>query len=454
MDARVPRVREEEPITQRTEDTTSASGARRLVLRGLLKGDHVCLPLAGERWVLGRDADCNVRLRHIKVSRKHAEILKRGPVVVVRDLGSMNGTQVNGVSVDQAPLGHGTLLRLGEWLGIAEEHGADDEPLRFGEAAPGIWGGSLLASALRPLVRAASSTVPVVLVGRTGAGKERFARALHALGAEGRVFHAINCATLSPSLADAELFGYRKGAFTGAERSYAGRLRAAEGGTLFLDEVADLPMPVQAKLLRALDSGELAPIGESTETRFEARIVAACQEPLPNLVAAGKLREDLAARLNGVVIRLPELRERRSDVPPLFDLFLSKYSGGTAPPVSTRLYERLCLYDWPGNVRELELLARHLLAVHDLEPLLRSSHLPDAFQKAVVAPPSTSSAVPVDRNRRDVERLAVALEDAKGNVQSAAKLAGISRQRAYRLIGSRRLGELVAASRDEPAKDK
>ena len=123
------------------------------------------------------------------------------------------------------------------------------------------------------------------------------------------------------------------------------------GGTLFLDEVADLPTAVQAKLLRALDSGEIFPLGESAEFRFDARIFAACQEPLATLVESGRLRDDLAARLNGVTVNLPDLHERKSDIPALFDRFLRLYSGGTAPPVSTRLYERPCLH-WPGDVRE------------------------------------------------------------------------------------------------------
>jgi transcriptional regulator with PAS, ATPase and Fis domain len=283
-----------------------------------------------------------------------------------------------------------------------------------------------------------------VLVGRTGTGKERFARALHCHDGAERPFHAINCAALPPPLVEAELFGYRKGAFTGAERSHAGHLLAAHGGTLFLDEVAELELPVQAKLLRALETGEIPRLGETGDRRFQARIVAACQVPLTDLVAARRFRDDLAARLSGLIVTVPALCDRRADVPPLFDIFLRRYSGGSAPPVSTRLYETLCLYSWPGNVRELELLARQLLAIHGLEPILRRSHLPATMRES--GEERISQSMPT---AGAAGQLINALNSAGGNVKKAATIAGMSRQRAYRLIQSERLASMVAASRGE-----
>jgi DNA-binding NtrC family response regulator len=201
---------------------------------------------------------------------------------------------------------------------------------------------------------------------------------------------------------------------------------------------------LQAKLLRALDTGELSPLGETGEARFEARVVSACQQPLSALVAAGSFREDLAARLSGLVVTLPELSERRGDIPALFEHFLSRHSGGTAPAVATRLYELLCLYHWPGNVRELELVARSLLAVHGLEPTLRASHWAWPTAEPGDAPRSKGER---SISARDVETLTRALAEARGNVKRAAELAGFSRQKAYRLIGSRRLAAVVSASR-------
>ncbi len=437
-----PRMRVEESPTERSADTTSGRERRSIVLRGVLHGDTTLVRLSGSRWVLGRGGPVDVSLDRPRVSRAHAEIVRRGPVLAIRDLGSTNGTRVDGKRIEHASIGVGSVIRLGEWLGVVEDV---ETEAGFGELAPGLWGGAMIAESLRILELAVPSRLPVLLVGKTGTGKERFARALHHLSGKDLPFCALNCAAIQPALAEAELFGYRKGSFTGADRSYAGALRNAGKGVLFLDEVAELPLAVQAKLLRALDTGDVAPLGEVAGAHFEARIVAACHEPLSDSVAKGSFREDLAARLAGVVIPLPELRLRRADIPALFDTFLRQYSGGTAPAVSTKLYERLCLYAWPGNVRELELLARQLLAIRGMEPLLRRSHLPPALLPA----PEASDAAPVTRsNTVDVDRLSSALKDAGGNVKAAAKMAGISRQRAYRLIGSRRLMNLVSATRE------
>jgi transcriptional regulator with PAS, ATPase and Fis domain len=434
----------EASTTQGSADFSEPSERLEFVLRSAVPGQRAALVLDGGPWRLGRSEECQLKLEDSGVSRQHAEVERRGPLLTIRDLSSTNGTYVDGERVQHRPLAAGSVVRLGEWLGVVEQHQADSAPYHFRELAPGVWGGPGLALALLPLQRAASSTVPVVLVGTTGSGKERFAHALHALGAPGRVFRAVNCAALPPALAEAELFGYRRGSFTGAERNHQGHLRLAEDGTLFLDEVADLPLPVQAKLLRALDNGEMMPLGEAHPARFRARVVAACQESLSDLVTAGRFREDLANRLCGVVVHIPDLRERRGDIPGLFEQFLHRHSGGTAPRVSTRLYETLCLYDWPGNVREVELLARNLLAVHGLEPTLRPMHLPSELRG------NRAAGRPTARHPGDaLDDLTAALKTAGGNVKRAADLAGISRQRAHRLIASRNLRGVVSTSRRE-----
>jgi DNA-binding NtrC family response regulator len=432
--------------TQPGVDVVGAVAPPRWVLRGALPGDEteVCVD---SRVSIGRGSECGVQIAGVRVSRLHAEIRPRGRLLVVRDLGSTNGTFVDGQRVERQILAPGSVLRLGEWVAVIEQQAADDTPCRFGELAPGIWGGTRLARAVRPLVQTAKSSIPLLLVGRTGTGKERFARALHDLGGKQRPFCAINCAALPDSMAEAELFGYRKGAFTGAEQASLGRMRAANGGTLFLDEIGDLALGLQAKLLRALDSGEVAPIGETREAHFSARVVAACQEPLVDLVAQGRFREDLAARLGGLVITLPELGERRSEIPSLFQHQLRVHSGGVAPPVCPRLFERLCLYDFPANVRELEFVARRMLALHAGEPLLRCEHLPDHFKGQPDAVSAPSKARDSDRNQEDLASLMAALNRARGNVARAAEYAGISRQRAYRLIRSRRLTGVVSLSR-------
>jgi transcriptional regulator of acetoin/glycerol metabolism len=433
----------DEAATDRSMDTTSAHTRRILALRGVLPGDDTLLHLSGNRWVIGRGSHCDASLQRARVSRQHAEIVRKGPLLTIRDLGSTNGTNVNGRKIEHASIGSGDVVRVGEWLGMVDEIEPDEGVSGFSEIAPGVWGGALLARVLRSVALVAPSRIPVLLLGKTGTGKERFARALHHFSGAHRPFHAVNCAALPPALAEAELFGYRKGAFTGADRSFAGHLRSARDGVVFLDELGDMPETVQAKLLRALDTREITPLGEAS-VRFDAQIVSACQEPLADLVEKGRLRSDLAARLSGVVVRLPDLSERPSDIPSLFHTFLRQHSGGTAPPVSVKLYETLCLYSWPANVRELELLARQLLALHGMEPRLRRSHLPDTFRET---PEPDPSAVQANKNSSDTASLSEALRRAGGNVKVAAAIAGISRQRAYRLIGSRRLKPLISETR-------
>jgi transcriptional regulator with PAS, ATPase and Fis domain len=329
------------------------------------------------------------------------------------------------------------LLRAGDWLGLVEAE-AESPARGVEELCPGLFGGSLLASVIEPLKRAASSKIPIVLVGATGTGKEVLARAIHHLSGRAGAFQAINCAALPGALAEGELFGYKRDTLTGSERERSGQFRAAHAGTLFLDDVAGLTLSVQAKLLRAVELGEVTPLGETESVPFDARLVVATQTPLEELVAQGSFRNDLAARIAGLTVRLPTLSGRKADIPALFWHFLGEISGGRPPLVSTKLFERLCLHDWPGNVRELLLLARQLLAVHGGEPFLRRSHLPSELQGARhdVRDSDASELSPreEDRSEYDLRRLRAAIREAGGNVTLAAQRSGISRQRAYRLM--------------------
>jgi len=247
---------------------------------------------------------------------------------------------------------------------------------------------------------------------------------------------AVNCAALPEQLAEAELFGYRRGAFTGAERASPGYFRAAHGGTLFLDEMPDLSPSLQAKLLRVLEDGQVMSLGESASVTVDVRIVSASQRPLRELVSEGRIRQDLAARLNGLELRMPSLASRREEVASLFNQFLKQQSGGRPPAVEARLVEALCLYDWPENVRELELLTRRLLAVHGHEPILRRVHLPAelvALNEDVAGSKRTSSP-PQGRREHELARLKEILASNGGNIKAAAETMGISRQRVYRLL--------------------
>ena len=186
----------------------------------------------------------------------------------------------------------------------------------------------------------------------------------------------MNCAAVPEALAEGELFGYRKGAFTGASCGNLGHFRSANGGTLLLDEFTELPLALQAKLLRVLEQREVLPLGESRPVPVDVRVVVAAQEPLSAALEHRRLRADLYARLDGVTIQLPPLRQRLEDVVPLFEYFASEVSGGHPPRVEAELIEQLCVYDWPFNVRELELVVRRLLVLAGHEPVLRRHHLP------------------------------------------------------------------------------
>jgi len=226
---------------------------------------------------------------------------------------------VNGRQVDNAPLARGDVIRCGEWIGVVVEEPPDARG--FQEIAPGWWGGDALRAACEPVTRLRPE-VSVIIQGETGTGKEGMALLVHASGGRGGPFVPVNCAALPVDLAEAELFGHRKGAFTGAQEASAGLFRAADRGSLFLDEILDLSWPVQAKLLRALESKSVRGVGETRDVPVDVRIIVAAQEPLPRPVEERRFRGDLLARLGGVTVVLPPLRERREDIAPLFLTFI------------------------------------------------------------------------------------------------------------------------------------
>ncbi|MCB2225046.1 MAG: sigma 54-interacting transcriptional regulator [Desulfarculaceae bacterium] len=237
----------------------------------------------------------------------------------------------------------------------------------------------------RVLPEAARSGATVLIRGESGTGKELVARALHDLSPrhEGP-FVAVNCAAIPEALMESELFGHVRGAFTGADRERQGRLAAAQGGTLFLDEVGDLPLGLQVKLLRALDSGEYSPLGSNQARKADARVVAATHRDLEGEMARGAFRQDLYYRLNVVELKLPPLRERREDIPLLADHFLERLAAERGEPVrriSPQAMARLMEYPWPGNVRELQNALEHALVLAQGRAL-EVRHLPAGLQSA------------------------------------------------------------------------
>jgi DNA-binding NtrC family response regulator len=236
----------------------------------------------------------------------------------------------------------------------------------------------------------AGKEVTVTLIGESGAGKEVLARRVHELSERRRgPFIPINCAAIPEALFESELFGHERGAFTGATERVRGKVEAAEGGTLFLDEIGELPMAMQAKLLRFLENRRFMRIGGATKLEADVRLVFATLRPLEQEVRAGRFRADLYYRIQGVTLNVPPLRERRADIAPLLAQFTSQLSGrhGVKPPRFSREAKALLLaWDWPGNVRELRNVVETLCLLRDGRPV-RPQHLPEAL-RAQVAPPA------------------------------------------------------------------
>lgn len=298
--------------------------------------------------ILGRHQDCDITLDDPFVSPRHAELRFTDGGYFVRDLGSRNGVFLNGVRVGAAPLPRQGTLRLGRstitWSDAASGVSAEDVGRGFTVADPSM------RALMQSLKRVAPSNLPVLLLGETGTGKDVLAGLLHEWGPHaGGPYVPVNGALTGGSLAESELFGHRKGAFTGAEGARLGALRSAHGGTLFLDEVADIPPHAQVKLLRALESGEVKALGADSPERVQFRLVCATSRDLERRVQDGEFRLDLYYRIAGFVVHIPPLRERPLDVLAIARRHAATHDLEIDPEAEGALLSNR----WPGNVREL-----------------------------------------------------------------------------------------------------
>ncbi|MDT0497275.1 sigma-54-dependent Fis family transcriptional regulator [Algiphilus sp. W345] len=283
--------------------------------------------------------------------------------------------------------------------------------------------------ALAALQRAAPAQIPVLLQGESGTGKELFARALHTSSARKRgPLVVVDCTGLTEALLESELFGHEKGAFTGAAQRKIGLAETAHGGTLFLDEIGDVPMAMQVKLLRLIESGTFRRVGGLETLRADFRLVSATHKPLKDMVAAGSFRQDLYYRISAFPIRLPALRERSEDLPLLIDSLLQRIAGSAAPSIDPAAMKRLSLYAYPGNVRELRnILERARLFADD--GCIHVEHLSVELREAQARP----SARP-GRGQGEQARLAHALAVFRGTRSELAQHLGMSERTLYRRL--------------------
>jgi len=346
------------------------------------------------------------------------------------------------------------LQRMAEKVHLVTENAFLRERVKTEENLDGIIGTSAnIQDVLRMISRLKDTRTPVLISGESGTGKELAARAIHFRGSMAQTpFVAVDCGSLVPTLMESELFGYEKGAFTGAMKTKAGLFQAANGGTIFLDEIGELPLEMQAKLLRVLQEKEVRPVGSNEKVNVDVRVIAATNRDLESAYRAGTFRKDLYFRLNVVTVHLPALRDRRSDIPMLVHHFLDRYAPDIHLQVSPAAMKSLLHYDWPGNIRELEncvaravTLGDHqLIDVHDLPPAIRGENSSSEGSSTQEASSLSTTAL------AEMERMTIlrVFEQANGDKALAGKMLGISRATLYRKL--KRYN--IPLHSDEPAK--
>lgn len=330
------------------------------------------------------------------------------------------------------------LQRMAEKVRLVTENQFLRERVNTETELDGIVGTSgKIQDVMRMISRLKETRTPVLITGESGTGKELVARAIHFRGPLAAMpFVAVDCGSLVPTLMESELFGHEKGSFTGALKAKAGLFQAANGGTIFLDEIGELPLELQAKLLRVLQEKEVRPVGSNEKVPVDVRVIAATNRDLEAAYRAGTFRKDLYFRLNVVTIHVPALRERRSDIPQLAHYFLDRYAPGENIHVTPAAMKSFLQYDWPGNVRELEnCIARavalgdhHTIDVADLPPSISNAQEGEGMGGSTAAISTTALA--------DLERMTIlrVFEKAGGDKALAGKMLGISRATLYRKL--------------------
>ena len=354
--------------------------------------------LRQEQTIIGRTDQCDVTLDDDEVSREHAAIHDVGGTWRLDDLHSANGVFVNGQRADQVPLVGGEVIRVGTTLLRMVPEGPAARSGRLQrrpetETTRGMVAGPSMDAALGLLARAAASDLSVLIVGQTGTGKELAAAHLHRASGRSGPFVPVNCGAITATLFESEMFGHRRGAFTGATRDNPGHFRHAHGGTLLLDEIGELPLREQPKLLRVLQDRRVLPVGGTSAVPVDVKVVCATNRELGPMVEQGTFRLDLFARISELVVELPPLASRAEDIPALVEHFVQKHDpAGRQVPVEAM--ELLCCRQWPRNVRQLENSVRRALLLAGDHAELTPEHFQEPRPQVAGAPSAASPAQP------------------------------------------------------------
>ena len=390
---------------------------------------------------LGKNTDNDIVIVATGVSRYHLELTSAPKHVQVKDCGSKNGTYFNGARVTEVEVGAGSVIRIGGPTGVEVKIELENQPSvqpstdsRFG---PLVGSSYAMRTVYTILERTAPSSATILVSGETGTGKELVAQAIHEASPRAdKPFIIVDCGSIPANLIESELFGHKRGAFTGAQTDRTGAFEAADGGTLFLDEIGELPIDLQPKLLRAVESRSIQRLGENSRKDIDVRLIAATHRNLEDEVQQNRFRQDLFYRLAVVSVSLPPLRERGDDVITIAKYILEQLGRADAIEFDQTISNALLSYSWPGNVRELRNAlerAIHLGAEHAIPMAggapntnnLVSSEAPDLpFKEA-------KDKIIMSFERAYVERL---MARHKGNISAASRDASIDRNYLYRLL--------------------
>jgi transcriptional regulator with PAS, ATPase and Fis domain len=434
-------------------------GIELLVVEGPSRGARVAVSSPAAR--VGTAEGSELRILDPSVSRVHCELSVSPSSVTLRDLDSTNGTWIDDVRVHEVEVPVGTVVRVGRSaFRVAAGDGSGvvalSDASEFGE----LVGGSLeMRGVYAVLERTAPTDTTLLLQGETGTGKDVAARSVHRASRRATgPFVPIDCGAIPENLIESELFGHVRGAFTGAVSTRIGAFEEANGGTLFLDEIGEMPLAMQPKLLRTIESRTVRRVGETAATPVDVRIIAATNRSLTRGVNEGTFREDLYYRLAVVELSLPPLRARRDDIPLLANRILESLAPGKAPPLAEDFLEMLKRRAWPGNVRELR---------NYLERSVTLGQLPSGGASGVtqsVLPPGLEHIVPLHLPLKEAREawmqafesiyVRAVLGRTKGNLSRAAELAGVSRRFLQRLIARLGLREGVGETDDDDVEER